>query len=413
VPTTVNTTGKRQRSLKRKLMYSAIPTILAFVAVEGLFRIYAVVEENVSNRRAYENLLRIPAYASKPWFSAQFVASRPNPGFFTPPGTRLVLPKDYMNEMYSLRDGIRSTVGFDPGGLAPGPRPRKLLLLGGSTTYCEEVPDKFTWASQLQARLAAIAETRDIEVINGGIPAAVSLEEVERLEYEINRGRIPDVCIFLDGLNDANQGVVNGHPGGTVAQVVREYSSAGLVGVFRRLTAVSVAARTIYHSIRYSQSRNAPVNMRSEAEVRELAHAVAEVYERNILRAKEMCDRHHIGMMVFLQPHVFSIKRSWTADERAAAGRVRKDYVQALQACYPLLREKLGRLRQRGIPAYDISDAFDDNLEPIFVDHLFHVESTGNRLIAQAILKRAVPILKDSSSLETVLPPGPDRRVER
>jgi hypothetical protein len=53
------------------------------------------------------------------------------------------------------------------------------------------------------------------------------------------------------------------------------------------------------------------------------------------------------------------------------------------------LREKLERLKQQGIVAYHISDAFNGNTEPIFVDE-FHVESTGNRLIAEAILPRAL-----------------------
>jgi hypothetical protein len=86
----------------------------------------------------------------------------------------------------------------------------------------------------------------------------------------------------------------------------------------------------------------------------------------------------------------------------------------ALRICYPLLREKLTRLRQQGIAAYDISDAFDDNREPIFVDGHIHVESTGNQLIAEAILKQALPLLKESvSSLEITRPLEADRRAQR
>ena len=47
--------------------------------------------------------------------------------------------------------------------------------------------------------------------------------------------------------------------------------------------------------------------------------------------------------------------------------------------------------------AYDISDAFDGNLEPIFVDEYNHVDSNGNGLIAEAILKKVLPVLSDSS----------------
>src|SRR5262245_34677590 len=159
------TKGKRRRSWKRKLLYAAIPTILAFLAIEGLFRLYALVQEAAWNRREYERLSRHPAYMSKPW-------SAPVWKWRTPVGTHLVVPNDVKEEFFTIEDGFRRTVGFNPGGLPPGRRPRKLFVLGGSTTFCVEVPDDLTWASQLQQRLAAIPETRDIEVINCGISEA-------------------------------------------------------------------------------------------------------------------------------------------------------------------------------------------------------------------------------------------------
>jgi hypothetical protein len=284
-------------------------------------------------------------------------------------------------------------------------------MLGGSTTFCKEVPDDSTCASQLQKRLAAIPETRDIEVVNCGITAAVSLQEVERLEYEIGRKNIPDFCVFLDGINDACQGVHGGDPGGTCFGAYRKHTDTILFSALKRIGRASVAATTIYDSILSSQRRNAPAHVRSETKVRELAKATADVYERNVLRAKEICDRYRIRMMIFLQPHVFSISgRLWTSHERAAAERV-KVLAVALRACYPLYREKLSQLRQWGILAYDISDAFDDNLEPIFVDSLFHVESTGNRLVAEAILAHLLPVVTArSSSSVTATSCADDRR---
>jgi hypothetical protein len=416
--TRVETRGKRHRSLTRKLLYSAVPTILAFLIVECVFRVYDLVQTDNAARRIYKELSQHPAYASKPWFTREFVASwsgrEMTSKCFTPVGTRLKLPTDYKDRFFTERDGIRATVGFDPGGVPPGRRPRKLFLLGGSTTHCGNVPDSLTYASQLQKRLAAIPETRDIEVVNCGAGGAVSFEEVERLEYEIGRNNVPDFCIFFHGINEALQGVVNGLPGGTIFEVERNYGNKGLFMTLKQLARLSVAARTIYHSIVSSQRRNDPVHTRSEAKVRELAKASADCYERNMLRAKEICDRYRIRMIVFLQPQLYSISgRPWTSSEQATADRMRKSHGVAMRVCYPLLREKLGLLKQRGIMVYDVSDALDANLEPIFADD-FHVESTGNRLIAEAILKRALPSLRDSSSsLEAALPLELDRRVER
>jgi hypothetical protein len=140
------TTGKRKRSLQRQLAYAAIPTILAFFIIEGLFRLYSVAHNANEVRQEYERLSRDPAFMSKPWFSRQFVAAllAQPPGHYSPRGTHLVLPNDTEDGFYSIREGTRATVGFDRRGPVQGRRSRKLAAVGGSTTYCMEVPDQFT-----------------------------------------------------------------------------------------------------------------------------------------------------------------------------------------------------------------------------------------------------------------------------
>jgi lysophospholipase L1-like esterase len=407
------TRAKRKRPLSRQLLYAAIPTILAFLVVEGLFRLYFAVTAKPS-LWAVETISQNPALTSKPWFTREFLdSSLARRDHFSPVGTRLVFPMDFQDRYCSVRDGVRTTVGFDPGGLPAGRRPRKLFLLGGSTTYSADTPDDLTYASQLQARLAAIPETRDIQVFNYGVTSAVSLQEVGRLEYEIKRNNIPDLCIFYDGINDVFQGIVNGDPTGTIFEAETNHGNGGLLITLKRIARLSVAAQTIYGSIMNSQRRNNPTHTRSEAKVRDLAEATAENYERNMLRAKEICDRHHIRMMVFLQPHLFSISgRPWTPHEQEIARWIRTAHADAFRVCYPLLRAKLDVLRQRGIPAYDISDAFNENIEPIFLDES-HVESTGNRLIVDAMLKHARLLLKDSSSQAMVPSVALDRQAGR
>src|SRR5205807_1168562 len=87
-----------------------------------------------------------PAYTSKPWFTEEFLTvSFRQPGrWFTEPDAALVFPQDCANRYFHVARGVRRTVGYP---WAPGdPIPHKLFLLGGSTTYCSEVPDNLTWA---------------------------------------------------------------------------------------------------------------------------------------------------------------------------------------------------------------------------------------------------------------------------
>jgi hypothetical protein len=152
--------------------------------------------------------------------------------------------------------------------------------------------------------------------------------------------------------------------------------------------------------------------MRSAARVRELAEKTAEIYERNLLRAKAICDQYHIQMIAFLQPNLLTIGRPLTTHEQAVRDGMRSGLAVAIRACYPLLREKLETLKQKGVTIYDISDVFDGNVQPIFLDE-YHVETTGNRLIAEAVLKSMLPVLWSSPSLrEVALPVRPHRPIK-
>lgn len=400
--TTVKNRDKRQRSLTRKIVYAAIPTILAFLLIEGAFRLYYMMRGEAALRNLYERWSHNPAFTSKPWFSREFAAAALNqpPDGYTPPGTCIKIPADYKDRFFTVQNGSRATVGFDRAGLPPGRRPRKLFVFGGSTTYCAEVPDDFTWASELQKLLAAIPETKDIEVVNCGNNGAVALQEVERLEYEIRRNNIPDFAVFFDGDNEVFQGVVFGEPGGTQYGTYQKHVNRSLF-VLKRVAGISVAAQTIYHSILDSQRHNDLPHTRSDAKLRELSQETADVYERNLLRASELCNRHGIRMLVFLQPNLFTLDRPWSPQESTLKAAERKSHASAFQTCYPVLRERLRQLKEQGIMAYDLSNMFDSTVEPIYVDGC-HVESTGNRLIALAILKRAFPVLKDPSAFPAI-----------
>jgi lysophospholipase L1-like esterase len=373
--------------------------------IEGMFRLYIRVGGEISLGHLYELWSQNPAMTSEPWFSREFAAAslaQPPEGC-TPTGTSIKIPADYQDRFFTVRDGSRATVGFDRKTLPPGRRPRKLFVFGGSTTYCAEVPNDLTWASQLQKRLATTPETRDIEVVNYGIHGAVAFQEVGRLEYEIRRKNIPDFCVFFDGINEVFQGVIFGEPGGTHFGTFRKHTDTSLFTILRQAGRVSVAATTIYHSILDSQRQNDLPHTRSQAKLRELAQATANVYERELVRGQEICNEHGIRMIVCLQPNLFMIGRPLTSQEIALKVMDRKSHVSAFQTCYPFLRDKVRLLQERGMMAYDLTDAFNGTIEPIFVDGS-HVGATGNRLIGEAILTRALPALRGPLSMVGALP---------
>lgn len=84
----------------------------------------------------------------------------------------------------------------------PDPAALSVFLFGGSTAYGLHVPDDQTVASHLQEALAAQGCRRPVRVYNFGRPAYFSTQERILFEQLLLSGRVPQVAVFLDGLNE-------------------------------------------------------------------------------------------------------------------------------------------------------------------------------------------------------------------
>ncbi len=77
-----------------------------------------------------------------------------------------------------------------------------VFLFGGSTVFNYGVPDNQTMAAHLQARLSARRSPLPPRVYNFGVGYYASTQERERFEALIRRGMVPDLAVFVDGMND-------------------------------------------------------------------------------------------------------------------------------------------------------------------------------------------------------------------
>ena len=107
----------------------------------------------------------------------------------------LVTVGDFDGAYINIRNGRRITVG------ASGSRPRRLLVFGGSTIFCAEVPDSMTVPSQLQQ--IVIDNRFEVDVLNYGVPG-IRIESQLRILETIGDLGSGDVVIFYDGVNDLN-----------------------------------------------------------------------------------------------------------------------------------------------------------------------------------------------------------------
>ena len=93
-------------------------------------------------------------------------------------------------------------------GLAPPPpwppdrRFRNVFLFGGSTAFGYGLPDHQTIAAFLQRRLPSEPSAREWRVYNFGRGAYYSSQERILFEQLLVSGAVPDLAIFVDGLNE-------------------------------------------------------------------------------------------------------------------------------------------------------------------------------------------------------------------
>ena len=101
--------------------------------------------------------------------------------------------KDFTGKYLSASDGRRTTTD------APPKLSGRVLLFGGSTMYCHEVPDDKTIASYLQRQLND--RSLNLAVENYGIGGATVIARIKKL-YSLDDLGKNDSVIFLFGDND-------------------------------------------------------------------------------------------------------------------------------------------------------------------------------------------------------------------
>ncbi len=113
------------------------------------------------------------------------------------------------NARYASKEGItfrHNNIGVrgTDVGVPKEPGIKRVLVLGGSSSYCVGVSNNQTWPHLLQERLG-----KPYEVINFGVPGYTSAEHVIQTALSIS-DLSPDICVYYMGWNDARNQHVAG-----------------------------------------------------------------------------------------------------------------------------------------------------------------------------------------------------------
>ncbi len=311
---------------------------------------------------------------------------------------------DFRGRYFNVRNGYRVTTE------APAEPTRRVLILGGSTLFGQEVPDHHTIPSYLQRMLNA--EGVRWQVLNFGLHGMNSSQQTLILRgLDLRAG---DIVVYYHGVNDIYYLVFGGY---------REGWMEG-VPAFRPVQKLSPLHRTLHEWHRrlkdYSHTadlaldiyqRGRPSTVTDPAELARNLEAAAAAFANAVGEAARLAQASGAAFAHFLQPQVFE-NHPVTAYEQTLIDNpllTAPGVETAFRQGYPRLRETAQRSQAEGITFFDISDAFNRRApgEELLLDFC-HVNHRGNELVAQQIFERHLRPLA-AKERGGAAPAGPSR----
>jgi hypothetical protein len=328
---------------------SVIRSIKRFGIGAFIFALMFLLVDTLLVPRIFD-VARLAAYAQSDYWSEDFVkeSTTVTDGEIisqTSVGDVSIMT-DFDGRYINVVNGLRVTEPL------PANPARRIVVFGGSTTFCAEVPDALTWPSQLAQRVFE----RETQVINAGLSGAEFANRVEALEGS-NLTRSGDVVIFFVGVNDAVIGYQVNRVVGPLARWPR----------LRRLIEVTMSwSRSGRIALDRSQQLSFDITATSTEAV--------DRFRLSLLRAEEVALTKNIRLLVVLQPsRLIETQPIWGTQKEI----VEELYIASFRDFYRLL---IGSpdFQDRTV---DGTQIFDSLNESPYLD-IVHVQEDGNKAIA-------------------------------
>ncbi len=363
------------------LMANFLVFIIVFGSMEAAIRIVNSFHPLFMDHKTFRMKQPSP-YKNAEYFSREFVEEsfRHPPGWKTPEGSNIVLPNDFKGKYFNTRNNIRATDGQPDSPAAP-----VIYLFGGSTMFCNEVPDKYTIASQLQNKLNE-SEYKGYKVENYGVTTVNSFQELERLrQTKLKKG---DVVVFYDGVNEIIQGIFYNNPSETMVETFRQSLNRDpVLKVIYRLSKSSMFFRYIFK--RTKERRSLPKHLTDAKSLNRIAGIVERNFLKNILEASRYCKNRDVAFLHILQPNIFTLERYSDYEKKLlqTQGITPIGIDVAFHKGNPFMKEVSFQLRNEGVNSVDATKIFNGFGEPVFLDFC-HVNHVGNGAAAALIFSR-------------------------
>ena len=255
-------------------------------------------------------------------------------------------------ELNTDENGLRVTTD------QPSAPSGRIMIFGGSTTFCGEVPDRFTYPSTLQRMLND--RNSGLLVENFGKSAATATDRVEVLKSidDLNEN---DVVIFYVGVNESGVGFIQRDlPVGLIAKIPELGNGLQKVSKYSRIADL-LFRKFVFGGIEISDSSK----LKAETDFR-----------KAMQEADSFTSKAGAKFVPVLQANLFTRKPSTDYDQTLA-----KMYGSELGVVMPEMYDRLLPV----ISSYENfgdARAVMDNLEPSPYFDWMHVNAEGDQRIA-------------------------------
>ena len=264
----------------------------------------------------------------------------------------------YQGQWINVDDrGVRKT--WNPALPADGARPLRVFFFGGSTMWGSGARDDYTIPSCVARELKD--RGLPLEVTNFGESGYVSKQELIALVGELEKGNVPDLVVFYDGVNDTFSTYQNGQAGLTQNEPNRraEFNilrrPAALGGYFAKwllrgtLKVTGAVVRRLAGRPQKpaADAEDASTPQHALADPATAANQTIEHYRFVVDSIKNLGRDHHFDTLFYWQPTVFQ-KRNKTDYEANAAQKSRLPGLLRVRVRRRARRESV--LRRPAIP---------------------------------------------------------------
>ncbi len=382
--------GRRVFALYRDVATILLSTLMLLACIEFA----AIVAGRTVFQIRHHAIQDLPYYAAQDWTQSYWSEANVTQGYRYEPYV-IWRHTPFSGELLNYDErGLRKTPGSQC-----GDNSYTVFTFGGSTMLGWGAPDWGTIPAYLHHRLGR-SMSRPVCLVNLAEDGYGSTQGLIALMLELQAGRVPDLVIFYDGINEVIAAYESGRPSVhvTLSSVAGRFEAreAPLVTWFKTTRTYRLLQNRPHEPDGSGERLGARTPANELQDPTPLADAIADVYASNYRIAGTLAREHGFEYYFFLQPHPAASEKVLTAEEEAIVARIEP----ALSALARAFYERSRLLAARHERLVDISRALDYASEQLWFDPVGHITPEGNLRVAEAMLDVLTASMRDERVLD-------------